>query len=168
MLIRKKQNPHPGLEVHYSRDTLTCKPVVLSSIDAEAEGHFHHQTASLPPAISCHKSPNDPLHRLWVALGQQELPRDVLEHSQLLVLPVWVYLAREMSPGESAGRLGSRPALQSLGAAPTVEVHLKAELYLMGNQPSPEPTHQSELQSWVISLPCALCRILFPSPDTEG
>lgn len=61
MLIRKKQNPHPGLEVHYSRDTLTCKSVALSSIDAEAEGHFHHQTASLPPAISCHKSPNDPL-----------------------------------------------------------------------------------------------------------
>ena len=96
MLIRKKQKPHPrpGLEVHYSRVTLTCKAIVLNSIDVEAEGYFQHQTASLPPALSGHKSPNDPLHRLWVVLWQQGLPRDtVLGHSQPLVLPVWVYLA---------------------------------------------------------------------------
>lgn len=94
-----------------------------------------------------------PLHRLWVALGQQELPRDILEHSQLSVgLPGQVD-----EPRRACWQAGEFIGLQSPGAAPRVEVHLKAELCLMGNQLSPEPI-SGVVQSWVVSLLRALCR----------
>lgn len=99
-----------------------------------------------------------PLHRLWVALGQQELPRDILEHSQLSVgLPGQVD-----EPRRACWQAGVPPGPAVTGGCSQSGSAFKSRAVLNGESTVPRANQRSELQSWVVSLLRALCRALFP------